>query len=102
MKKFIIGCVVLLSLLTSCAPRKVTIYCQPQHAGIYVDGVFQGNGIVDYYLPKGQKSFVVSCSEDGVTFVNRKLYTRSLPTSVSLYLDEYRTYSSGNKTLSPR
>lgn len=101
MKKFLIGGLFVgILLLTSCATRRVTIYCEPQRAAIYVDGQYQGNGIINYSIPPKQKYIVVSCTEDGVSFVNRKFYTKGLKSEISIYLDEYREYSSEPKTLS--
>lgn len=89
-----------LLLLTSCAVRRVTVYCEPQSAAIYVDGQYQGNGIINYSIPPKQRYIIVSCSEDGVSFVSRKFHTRGLKIPISIYLDEYREYSSEPKTLS--
>lgn len=101
MKKHLIWSLLLgLSLFTSCAARRVTIYCEPQRAAIYIDGQYQGNGIINYSIPPKQKCFVVSCSEDGVSFVSRKFYTKGLKSAISIYLEEYREYSSEPKTLS--
>lgn len=101
MKKVLItGVLSGLLSLTSCAVRSVSIYCEPQRAAIYVDGQYQGNGIVNYSIPPKQKYIVVSCSEDGVSFVSRKFYTKGLKSGISIYLDEYREYSSDPKTLS--
>lgn len=101
MKKHLIWCLLLgLFLLTSCAARRVTIYCEPHRAAIYVDGKYQGNGIIYYSIPHRQKYIVVSCSEDGVSFVNHKFYTRGLKSEISIYMDEYKEYSSEPKTLS--
>lgn len=102
MKKHLIWCLLagLLLLFTSCAARRVTIYCEPHRAAIYVDGQYQGNGIIHYSIPHKQKYIIVSCSEDGVSFVNRKFYTRGLKSEISIYMDEYKEYSSEPKTLS--
>lgn len=89
-----------LLFLSSCAVRHVTIYCEPQRAAIYVDGQYQGSGIVNYSIPPKQKHIVVSCTEDGVSFVSRKFHTKGLKSAISIYLDEYREYSSEPKTLS--
>lgn len=101
MKKHLIWCLLAgLLLLTSCAARRVTIYCEPHRAAIYVDGQYQGNGIINYSIPRKQNYIIVSCSEDGVSFVNRKFYTRGLKYEISIYMDEYKEYSSEPKTLS--
>lgn len=102
MKKLLWGCCALFAIpLASCSTvRNVTICCEPQRAAIYVDGTYQGSGIVNYSFPRKQKYIVVACSEDGETFMKRKFYTRSLPASINLYLSEYLSYSSGNETLS--
>lgn len=89
-----------LLFLSSCAARRVTICCEPQRAAIYVDGQYQGNGIINYSIPPKQKYIVVSCSEDGISFASRKFYTKGLKSPISIYLDEYREYSSEPKTLS--
>ncbi len=76
------------------AVKHVTIYCEPQRASIYVDDVYQGNGIVRYEIPKGQKYITVSCSEDGINFASRRLYVRGLQSSISFSLGEYMRYAS--------
>lgn len=89
-------------IFTSCASsRQVSIFCEPQHAAIYVDGQYQGKGVVvKYQIPPKQKYIVVSCSEDGVSFVERRFYTKSIPSVLNIYLDEYKTYSSNPQTFS--
>lgn len=89
-------------LLASCAPRRVVVYCEPQRAAIYIDGLYQGHGIVNYSIPRRQKQIVVSCTEDGVSFVSRRFLTKGLSPEISIYLDEYRSYSSDPQTLSTR
>lgn len=86
-----------LSAMSCSTVRHVTIYCEPQRAAIYVDDVYQGNGIVRYEIPKGQKYITVSCSEDGVNFASRRLYVRGLQSSISFSLDEYMRYASDNQ-----
>lgn len=99
-KRLICTCLIGLLLLSSCASQRISIYCEPQSASIYVDGHYQGDGIVHYTISRGQKYIVVSCSEDGISFVQRRFYTPHLPSSICIYLDDYKTYSSSPNTLS--
>ena len=99
MKRVLICGAALLSLLTSCAVRSVTIYCEPQSAAIYIDGEYVGNGIVNYSIPKGMRCFELSCTEDGESFVSRTVYTRGISPTISIYLSEYMQYSSEHKTM---
>ena len=100
MKNSYFGILLSAALLTSCAAPQVTVYCEPQYAEIYIDGQYQGNGIINYSFPREQKYITISCGEDGVLFYERRFYTRSLPKSINIYLDEYKTYSSDLQTLS--
>ena len=88
-----------LILLASCAPQKVTVYCEPHYARIYIDGKYQGNGIVQYSIPKSQKYIVVSCTEDDMRFISRKFLVHGLKSEISVYMGEYTDYSSSPKTL---
>ncbi len=101
MKKLIFwSCMFTTILLPDCAPQRITVYCEPHQAAIYIDGQYQGNGIVNYSIPRKQKYIVISCTKDGVSFIDRKFYTRGLRPEINIYLDEYNTYSSNPKTLS--
>lgn len=100
-KPILLACALLLSLLTSCAPQRVTVYCEPHFAKIYIDGKYQGNGIVQYSIPKSQKYIVVSCTEDDMRFISRKFLVHGLKSEISVYMDEYTDYSSSPKTLLP-
>lgn len=81
-------------LFTACAVRRVTICCEPHTAAIYVDGMYQGKGLVEYTIPKGSKHIVVSCSEDGISFGNRRFSTRGISPYINIYMSEYMQYSS--------
>ena len=101
MQKLILwSCTLTTFLLPSCAPQRITVYCEPHQAAIYIDGQYQGNGIINYSIPRKQKYIIVSCTEDGVSFVNRRFLTKGIKSEISIYLDEYKTYSSDPKTLS--
>ena len=97
--KTLVACCFLLSTLTSCAVQHVAIYCEPQNAAIYVNGEYLGNGIINYAIPRKCKHIVVSCSEDGISFIHQEFCSRELPSSINLYLEEYKTYSSDYKSL---
>lgn len=88
------------SFLLSCAPQRITVYCEPHQAAIYIDGQYQGNGIINYSIPRKQKYIIVSCTDDGISFVNRRFFTKGIKSEISIYLNEYKTYSSDPKTLS--
>jgi len=96
----IFGTAFITCLLPSCAPQRITVYCEPQQAAIYIDGQYQGNGIINYSISRKQKYIIVSCTEDGVSFVNRRFFTKGIKSEISIYLDEYKTYSSDPNTLS--
>ena len=68
MRKHIFNLSLLCALcaFTSCAPKQVIIYCEPQQANIYVDDQLVGQGIVHYYIPRKQKYITVSCGEEGI------------------------------------
>ena len=90
---FVIG----VFLCSSCTSVKhITITTNPSTAEIYVDDVYQGNGFVKYDIPKGQKYIQISCSDDGVNFVSRRFYVRSIDQIVDFQLKEMLRYSSGN------
>ena len=56
MKKLILwSCTLTTFLLPSCAPQRITVYCEPHQAAIYIDGQYQGNGIINYSIPRKQK-----------------------------------------------
>ncbi len=85
--------------MTSCSVQHVTIYCEPHNADIYINGKFQGNGIVDFPIPPHQPYIVVSCSEDNVFLYERQFSTKNLPSVINIYLDEYKKYSSESSML---
>lgn len=85
-------------MLCSCVSSKVTILSEPSTAAIYVDDIYQGNGIVQYEIPKGQKYIEISCSEDGVNFARRRFFVRSMDRTISFRISEYMQYSSGAPT----
>lgn len=93
---FSVFCVIILG---SCAATKhVTITCEPSTAAIYVDGVFQGSGYVQYNIPRNQKYIEISCSEDGFIVAKQRYYVRNIGSHVSFTISEYMRYSSGNKS----
>ena len=101
MKKLILwSCAFTTSFLLSFSPQRITVYCEPHQAAIYIDGQYQGNGIINYSIPRKQKYIIVSCTDDGISFVNRRFFTKGIKSEISIYLDEYKTYSSDPKTLS--
>lgn len=89
-----------LSFLTACSPKQVTIYCEPQNASIYVNGLYQGQGIVKYPIPPKQKYFVISCTLDGESFVSRNVHVRNIKSDINIYLRDPLRYSQQDKTLS--
>ena len=88
-------------IFTSCATRRVVIYCEPQKADIYVDEQLMGQGIVYYNIPRGQKYITISCGEDGVIYTSRIFNAKSIAAEINIRLDEYKRYSSDNNSLSP-
>ena len=60
MRKHIFNLSLLCALcaFTSCAPKQVIIYCEPQQANIYVDDQLVGQGIVHYHIPRKQELFI--------------------------------------------
>lgn len=83
-------------ILFSCvATKHVTITCEPSSAGIYINDVYQGVGIVKCEIPIKQKYVEISCSEDGVNFAKRRFYIRSMNSIVNFKISEYMQYSSG-------
>lgn len=99
MIRIFLGLLAFLFSCTSCATKRVAIYCEPQRAAIYIDGQHRGNGVANCRIPVRQKYVTVSCSEDGVSFVNQRYYVRSMPARLNIYLDEYKVYSSDPQTL---
>lgn len=90
---FSLCCVV---CLVSCVGTKhITITSTPNSADIYVDGVFQGTGYVQYSIPKNQKYIEISCSEDGVIVAQRRYKVRDMGSNVDFTISEYMRYSSG-------
>ena len=101
MKKLILwSCAFTTSFFFFFSPQRITVYCEPHQAAIYIDGQYQGNGIINYSIPRKQKYIIVSCTDDGISFVNRRFFTKGIKSEISIYLDEYKTYSSDPKTLS--
>ena len=89
---FSLCCVVCLS---SCVGTKhITITSTPNSANIYVDGVFQGTGYVQYDIPKNQKYIDISCGEDGIILAQRRFNVRSMSHHIDFSITEYMRYSS--------
>lgn len=86
-------------ILTSCAAQRVVVYCEPSQTSIYIDGSYQGDGIVHYSIPKGQKFITISFYDGNEYIVTRKFCTKGLSREISIYLDEYKSYSFTPKTL---
>lgn len=95
----VIGSIISAFILTSCAAQRVVVYCEPSQTSIYIDGFYQGDGIVHYSIPKGQKFITISCYNGNEYIVTRKFCTKELPRVISIYLDEYKSYSVTPKTL---
>ena len=102
MRKHIFNLSLLCALcaFTSCAPKQVIIYCEPQQANIYVDDQLVGQGIVHYHIPRKQKYITVSCGEEGIIHTSRRFYTKSIGKEINIYLEEYKKYSSDQQSLS--
>lgn len=92
-KRLFVAIVVAISF-SACTTQRVTICCEPHNAAIYVNGMYQGKGLVEYCIPRGSKHIVVSCSEDGVSFANRTFPTHGISPYINIYMSEYMRYSS--------
>lgn len=80
-------------LTTSCASSKLSIFCEPHNAHIYVDDKYVGTGIAHCRIPKHKDVITFSCSTDKIIFAYCTLQTKDLGRNLNLYLTEKMLYS---------
>lgn len=82
-------------LCTNCAvSRHITVMSKPHDASIYIDGEYQGKGVVKYAAPKGAKSVRVSCSTDGFIYDEKEVHLSKKHQYISVSLEELMQYGS--------
>ena len=80
-------------LTSSCAGSKLSIFCEPHNAHIYVDDKYVGTGIAHCRIPKNKDEVTFSCSTDNIVFAYCTLQTKDLSKTINLYLTERLLYS---------
>ena len=82
--------------ITGCGSAKtLTLTCKERQIEIYVDGEYFGRDFVHYTVPKGQESIEVSCRDNGLEVLNRRISVKNLAGSlIELEIPKHYRYSS--------
>lgn len=82
--------------LPSCSSsRTVALMCKERHIEIYADDQPLGRDLVRYTVPKGQKYIEVSCRDNGVEVLHRRINVEDKNnTLIELQIPKHYKYSS--------